>query len=336
MLEQLADHDDELARAIADGRGARAGDASSPTWPRETGDNLGVSVLFGSAASGWGVRRLLKALRHEAPGPGSHRQPAWRRRPRRSTPSRSAMAARSAGWRWRARSAARSPKASDLKTRDGEAARLGALFAVQGEKTHKIAEAGNGDVVAVAKVDERQGRRMARRRASCRRRSRSTSRRATARFAIEPADRKDDVKLSGALQRLLEEDATLILEHDEASHEMRLRGVNDEHLNTVHGPAEAALRRRGDSRTRRPIGYRESIRRPVTQQGRHKKQSGGHGQFGDVDHRNPPAAARRRLPVRGEDPRRRDPAAVDPGGRAGRQGRHGQRARSASRWSMSR
>jgi elongation factor G len=99
--------------------------------------------------------------------------------------------------------------------------------------------------------------------------------------AIEPADRKDDVKLSGALQRLLEEDPALILEQDEAVHEMRLRGVNDEHLNIVL----ARLRRRYgiEVKSHPPtIGYRESIRKPVKQHGRHKKQSGGHGQFGDV------------------------------------------------------
>ena len=100
-------------------------------------------------------------------------------------------------------------------------------------------------------------------------------------IAIEPADRKDDVKLSGALQRLIEEDAALIVEHDDANHEMRLRGVNDEHLNTVL----ARLKRRYgvEVKSHPPtIGYRESIRKPVTQKGRHKKQSGGHGQFGDV------------------------------------------------------
>ncbi len=100
-------------------------------------------------------------------------------------------------------------------------------------------------------------------------------------FAIEPADRKDDVKLSGALHRLLDEDPALSLEQDDTNHEMRLRGVNDEHLNTVL----ARLKRRYgvEVKSRPPaIGYCESIRKPVTQKGRHKKQSGGHGQFGDV------------------------------------------------------
>jgi len=100
-------------------------------------------------------------------------------------------------------------------------------------------------------------------------------------LAIEPADRKDDVKLSGALHRLLEEDPALILEQDEGSHEMRLRGINEEHLKTVL----ARLKRRYgvEVKSHAPtIGYRESIRKPVTQKGRHKKQSGGHGQFGDV------------------------------------------------------
>jgi elongation factor G len=100
-------------------------------------------------------------------------------------------------------------------------------------------------------------------------------------LAIVTRDRKDDVRLSTALHKLVEEDPTLTWEQDEALHETRLRGVNDEHLKVA---LDRLKRRYGVAvESRQPsIGYKESIRRSVTQRGRHKKQSGGHGQFGDV------------------------------------------------------
>jgi len=169
---------------------------------------------------------------------------------------------------------------SDLKTESGDHARLGALFTVQGEKTTKVTEARNGDLVAVAKLDTvSAGQWLGTGKLPPKIDIDLPARNCA--FAIEPADRKDDVKLSGALQRLGEEDAALVVEHDDANHEIRLRGVNDEHLNTVL----ARLNRRFgvEVKSHPPsIGYRESIRKPVTQKGRHKKQSGGHGQFGDV------------------------------------------------------
>jgi len=277
MLEQLADHDDELLEQLL------MDETPTPQkvfqdLARETGENLGVSVLFGSANSSWGVRRLLKALRHEIPGAeaavarlGVEDPAMYVFKVLHGSIGRLALARVLGG---------RIGEGADLKTADGGHARAGSLFKVQGEKTQKVTEGRDGDVVAVAKVDnvkagewigpgklpppidiELPARNCA--------------------FAIEPADRKDDVKLSGALQRLVEEDAGLIVEHDEANHEIRLRGVNDEHLNTVL----ARLKRRYgvEVKSHPPaVGYRESIRKPVRQHGRHKKQSGGHGQFGDV------------------------------------------------------
>jgi elongation factor G len=169
---------------------------------------------------------------------------------------------------------------SDLKTADGDHARVGSLFKVQGEKTQKITQASDGDVVAVAKIDAvKAGDWLSAGKVPPPVEVGYPARNCA--FAIEPADRKDDVKLSGALQRLGEEDSALVIEHDDANHEIRLRGVNDEHLNTVL----ARLKRRFgvEVKSHPPVvGYRESIRKPVTQKGRHKKQSGGHGQFGDV------------------------------------------------------
>jgi elongation factor G len=277
MLEQLADHDDELLEQLLMDE-APSREKILQDLARETGDNLGVSVLFGSANSSWGVRRLLKAIRHEAPGPSAAAD-----RLSVSNPSlyvfkiihgsigRLALSRMLGG---------RISEGSDLKTASGEHARLGALFHVQGEKTAKVGEANDGDVVAVAKIDNvRAGEWLGSGKLPPSVNIGYPARNCA--IAIEPADRKDDVKLSGALQRLSEEDSALIIEHDDHNHEIRLRGVNDEHLNTVL----ARLKRRYgvEVRSHPPsVGYRESIRKSVTQKGRHKKQSGGHGQFGDV------------------------------------------------------
>jgi elongation factor G len=278
LLEQLADHDDNLLEQLLMDQVPEPGTVFADLR-RETSDNLGVSVLFGSAQNGWGVGRLLKALRHEAPGPESTAA-----RLGVDAPAVYAFKIYHGGsvGRLALARAVGGPihENSDFKSSSDEHGRLGALFAVQGDKTTKITEASNGDIVAVAKVDGVNGgdwlgagklpppieitlpsRNCA--------------------LAIHPADRKDDVKLSGALARILEEDPSLTLEQDEASHEMRLRGVNDEHLRTTL----AKLKRRYSvevSHHAPSIGYRESIRKPVQQRGRHKKQSGGHGQYGDV------------------------------------------------------
>ena len=278
MLEQLADHDDELLEQLLMDE-TPSQDRILQDLARETGESLGVPVLFGSASSAWGVGRLLKALRHEAPPPS-----AAARRLSVTDPALYTFKISHGGsvGRLALARALGGPIAegADLKGADGTSARLGALFRMQGDKTQKVAEARDGDVVAVAKIDTvKAGEWIGSGKLPPPIEAEFPSRNYA--LAIEPADRKDDVRLSGALQRLLEEDCALVLEHDEASHEMRLKGINDEHLNTVL----ARLKRRYgvEVKSHAPtIGYRESIRRPVTQKGRHKKQSGGHGQFGDV------------------------------------------------------
>ena len=276
LLEHLADHDDTLLEALLSDQTPEPATIFADLT-RETGDNLAVSLLFGSATSGWGIRRLLKALRHEAPAPAQ-----TARRLDVIAPSLFAFKVSHGGAVGRlvlARLLGRDiSEGAEMNASSGGRARLGALFSVQGDKTAKISDARCGDLIAIAKVDgikpgdwlstgplpsplilDEPPRNCA--------------------LAIEPTDRKDDVRLSTGLSRLLEEDPSLTLEQD--GHEMRLRGINDEHLRTVL----ARLKRRYgvDVTARAPaIPYRESIRRAVTHHGRHKKQSGGHGQYGDV------------------------------------------------------
>jgi elongation factor G len=276
MLEQLADHDDALLEQLL------MDETPDPATifadlSRETRENLVVPVLFGSALNGFGVRRLLKALRHDAPSADAAAT-------RLGAAGTSAFVFKiSHGGSMGRLALARVfggtlSEGAELKTSRGGPARIGTLFAMQGEKTLKLPRAEAGDVVAIAKAETvgagdwigGSGQAPAVRRPAL-----------NCMLAIATKDRKDDVRLSTALHKLVEEDRALEWEQDEAQHETRLKGVNDEHLAVTL----ARLKRRYgvavDSKTP-TVGYKESIRKPVTQRGRHKKQSGGHGQFGDV------------------------------------------------------
>ncbi len=100
-------------------------------------------------------------------------------------------------------------------------------------------------------------------------------------LAIAVADRKDEVKLTSAVAKLTEEDPSLALVHNQDTHEMVLWGQGEMHLRVALERLASKFGVHAAARPRR-ISYKETIRRPVTVRGRHKKQSGGHGQFGDV------------------------------------------------------
>ncbi|SMF76371.1 elongation factor G [Allosphingosinicella indica] len=276
MLEQLADHDDALLEQLLMDE--------TPDLPtvladlaRETRGNLGVPVLFGAATSGFGVRRLLKALRHEAPTPADTAARLGVEGPAAivfkvshgSAVGRLALARVLGG---------DLAEGSETKGPDGDPVRIGTMLAMQGEKTAKLPKAEEGAVVALAKIEGVGAGEWLGHGGSLPDNDRPAANHV---LAIETRDRKDDVRLSSALHKLAEEDPLLSWEQDEALHETRLRGMSDEHL----GVALARMKRRyGVDVRSRPcaIGYKESIRKSVSQRGRHKKQSGGHGQFGDV------------------------------------------------------
>jgi elongation factor G len=100
-------------------------------------------------------------------------------------------------------------------------------------------------------------------------------------IAIAAKERKDDVKLGQALNKMLEEDPSITVVHNADAHEVVLWGQGEMHLRVA---SERLAERFGIAIDKRKpsVGYRETIKKGIQQRGRHKKQSGGHGQFGDV------------------------------------------------------
>ncbi len=279
LLETLADFDDALLEALLMDE-APDQRLVMTDLAADTGGNKVVPVVLGSALADGGVHRLLKLLRHEAPAPAA----AAARIGLTSGGALHVFKVANGGAMGRLALGRvlgdGLGEGDELVSRAGSE-RTGSLFFVQGDKTAKQSAAQTGDVVAVAKIDSaRPGMVLGRKGAELVEAGLVSYPPRNAAIAITTRDRKDDVKLSAALHRLCEEDPALEWSQDDGSHETLLCGINDDHLTVVLGRLQ---RRYGVAVDTRPpsIAYRETIRKSATQRGRHKKQSGGHGQYGD-------------------------------------------------------
>ena len=279
MLEQLADFDDTLMeQLLSDVTPDR--DTVFADLVREMREGLITPVFFGATAQGAGIRRLLKALRHDTPEPkfaaarlGLQGSGAYVMKISHAGQAGKLAYARVFGGRL--------SDSDHVTLSDGSSQRPGALFSVQGAQTKKVSEANDGDVVAIGKLDPVAAGDLL----AAGGEKQTAAVKPAARFpvyalAIATKDRKDDVRLSGALQKLVEEDAGLTVLHDQVTHEILLQGQGEPHLRAV---LERLKSRFGvDVSTARPsTPYQETIRKSAEKRGRHKKQTGGHGQFGD-------------------------------------------------------
>ncbi|MGD9589999.1 MAG: elongation factor G [Pyrinomonadaceae bacterium] len=164
-------------------------------------------------------------------------------------------------------------------TRDS-AERLGALHVITGKTLEKVAEAQTGDIVAVVKLKETQtGDTLCDKAKPIVYPSVQYPEPAVA-FAIEPKSRADEDKISGAIHRILEEDPSLHFDRDAQTKEFILSGSGQLHIETV--VKKLADRYHVEVSLHPPrIAYKETLTMSAEVQGRHKKQSGGRGQFGD-------------------------------------------------------
>lgn len=288
MLEQIADFDDTLLEQLLEDI-APGNDLVFSDLRREMQEGLICPVFIGSAEHGYGIGRLLKALRHEAPSIAKTRK-------RLGLDDDAAACVQVL----KTIHTPHGGKLSVVRVLAGEVAdgamllaaggaecKVSGVFRMMGTEPIKRDKAKAGETVALGKLDEvgtgntlyLQG-------------ARATGANGgnlappppvepVMAVAVAPRERKDDVRLSSALTKILEEDPSLRLRQVQETGETVLEGHGEMHLRVT---LERLTGKYGIAvLTSTPrIAYRETIRKPVTRRGRHKKQSGGHGQFGDV------------------------------------------------------
>jgi elongation factor G len=283
MLETLADHDDELMeQLLEDIQPPR--DKVFDDLTRELREGLVCPVLMGTAARANGVLRLLKALRHESPGAAD-------------TAKRLAVkqGGDAVGYVLKTLHTTHGGKMSMVRmlagqagdgitflAGDDEAGRVAGVFKVLGQSNEKRGPAALGETVAFAKLEKaKTGDTLSAGKQPHPPLAKVAPYPPVLAIAITAKERKDDVKLGQALNKLAEEDPSITIVHNPETHEVVLWGQGEMHL-------RVATERLGDrygvaiERRTPSVGYRETIRKSITQRGRHKKQSGGHGQYGDV------------------------------------------------------
>jgi elongation factor G len=283
MLETLADHDDELMeQLLEDIQPPR--DKVFDDLTRELRDGLVCPVLMGTATRANGILRLLKALRHESPGAaetakrlgvkGGADAVAYVVKTLNTTHGGKMSIARVLG--------GQAGDGTTLLAGDDEAGRVAGVFKLVGQATEKRGPAAVGETVGFAKLDKaKTGDTLTAGKQPHPPLARIEPYPPVLAIAISAKERKDDVKLGQALNKLAEEDPSITVVHNPETHEVVLWGQGEMHLRVA---TERLSDRYGVAIERRQptVGYRETIRKGIVQRGRHKKQSGGHGQYGDV------------------------------------------------------
>ncbi|MGH7036575.1 MAG: elongation factor G, partial [Stellaceae bacterium] len=277
LIEKLADFDDALLEKLLD-NAEPSKEEIYGHLARDLARAQIVPVFLGAAQGGQGVRRLWKALRHETPSP-------------QETAARLGIAADG------------EPLAQVIKTynllhtgkltlvrvwrgavSEGmvlNGVRVAGVVRLVGAQQEKVAAAQLGEVVGLTRMEEIATGTVLTPSGKANPLPRPERPQPVYGLAIATERRSDDVKLTGAIGKLIEEDPTLELEQNADTQEMVLWGQGEVHLQI----ALDRLRNRNNlvvNGRRAAVPYKETIRRGTTQHSRFKRQSGGHGQFADV------------------------------------------------------
>lgn len=168
-----------------------------------------------------------------------------------------------------------------VNARTGEAERFGKLLCVRGKRQTDLSMIGAGDVGAVTKLPGAQTGDTLCDPARVAALPAAAFPNPTLAMALHVSKKGDEGKIGAALTRLMEEDRTLSYRVDPETSQQIISGLGEQHLDVVVAKLKAKFGVEVTLSTPR-VAYRESVRKKCKAQGRHKKQTGGHGQFGDV------------------------------------------------------
>ncbi|MFO1169423.1 MAG: elongation factor G [Hyphomicrobiaceae bacterium] len=281
MLEKLADYDDELMeQLLSDIEPPRDRVFDDLAKELKRGDIC--PVFLGSAENGNGILRLMKALRHEAPTA-------------EETAARLGVGSgKTVAQVLKSMHTAHGGKVSVVRLLSGEIAdgahvhganaedRVAGVFTLKGQELTKRGAAKAGETVGLGRLDSiATGETITTDKTPAKAIGAVAPPQPVYSVAVAIKEKKDEVKLTAAIHKIVEEDPSIALEHSHDTHQIVLHGQGEMHLRVA---IERLVRKYGVDVERRPrlVAYKETIRKSIEIRGRHKKQSGGHGQFGDV------------------------------------------------------
>jgi len=276
LVEKLADYDDKLLEQLLED----VQPSKEEIYRQLTQDlrrDLIVPVFLGAAQQDHGVRRLWKALRHETPAAA---QTAERLgiKPGRDTvaqviktyyPPHTGKLSLVRVW---------GGQVTEGMSLNGT--RVAGVVRLQGANAEKVPAAALGEVAALARMEGiATGAVLSS--GAAQQLPKPPLMRPVYGLAINAEKRNDDVKLTPAVGKLIEEDPTLSLEQNAEQQEMVLWGQGDIHLQIAMDRLRTKYNLPVNSR-RPQVPYKETIKRGTQQHSRFKRQSGGHGQFADI------------------------------------------------------
>jgi elongation factor G len=276
LVEKLADFDDALLEQLLEDV-QPSKEEIYKHLAQDFRNNLIVPVFVGAAGQDHGVRRLWKALRHETPEPAE-------------TAARLGIApdGEPLAQVFKTYHLPHTGKLSLVRVWRGQVAegnvlngsRVAGVVKLMGAQQEKVPAAQSGEVVGLTRMEEIATGTMLTPSGKADPPPQPEKLQPVYGLAIHAEKRGDDVKLSGAIAKLIDEDPTLELEQNAELREMVLWGQGDVHIQI----AIDRLRNRHNLAVvghHAAVPYKETIRRSTQQHSRFKRQSGGHGQFAD-------------------------------------------------------